>query len=124
MKFDGIDKELQQKVKELLDSAKDKSEAIYQAADMIVTAKYEKLITELTEQNARAAADADYRRSLGLHALSKEETEFYEKFRDIKQAITAQQIDILPTSIIDRTLDDVKKASDILSLVQFAPADV
>lgn len=124
MKFDEIDKELQQKVKELLDGAKDKSEAIYQAADMIVTAKYEKLITELTEQNARAAADADYRRSLGLHALSKEETEFYEKFRDIKQAITAQQIDILPTSIIDRTLDDVKKASDILSLVQFAPADV
>ena len=45
MKFDGIDKELQQKVKELLDGAKDKSEAIYQAADMIVTAKYEKLIT-------------------------------------------------------------------------------
>ena len=124
MKFDGIDKELQQKVKELLDGAKDKSEAIYQAADMIVTAKYEKLITELTEQNARAAADADYRKSLGLHALSKEETEFYEKFKDIKQAITAQQIDILPTSIIDRTLDNVKKASDILSLVQFAPADV
>ena len=124
MKFDGLDKELQQKVKELLDGAKDKSEAIYQAADMIVTAKYEKLITELTEQNARAAADEDYRKSLGLHVLSKEETEFYEKFKDIKQAITAKQIDILPTSIIDRTLDDVKKASDILSLVQFAPADV
>ena len=124
MKFDEIDKELQQKVKELLDGAKDKSEAIYQAADMIVTAKYEKLITELTEQNARAATDEDYRKSLGLHVLSKEETEFYEKFKDIKQAITAKQIDILPTSIIDRTLDDVKKASDILSLVQFAPADV
>ncbi len=124
MKFDGLDKELQQKVKELLDGAKDKSEAIYQAADMIVTAKYEKLITELTEQNARAAADEDYRRSLGLHVLSKEETEFYEKFKDIKQAITAQQIDILPTSIVDRTLDDVKQNSDVLSLVQFAPADV
>ena len=124
MKIDGIDKELQQKVRELLDSAEDKAEAIYQAADMIVTAKYQKLIDELTEQNARAAADEDYRKSLGLHALSKEETEFYEKFKDIKQAITAQQIDILPTSIIDRTLDDVKKNSDVLSLVQFAPADV
>lgn len=124
MKIDGIDKELQQKVRELLDSAEDKAEAIYQAADMIVTAKYQKLIDELTEQNTRAAADEDYRKSLGLHALSKEETEFYEKFKDIKQAITAQQIDILPTSIIDRTLDDVKKNSDVLSLVQFAPADV
>lgn len=124
MKIDGLDKDLQKKVKELLDTAEDKSEAIYQAADMIVTAKYQKLIDELTEQNARAAADEDYRKSLGLHALSKEETEFYEKFQDIKQAITAQQIDILPTSIIDRTLDDVKKNSDILNLVQFAPADV
>ena len=91
---------------------------------MIVTAKYQKLIDELTEQNTRAAADEDYRKSLGLRVLSKEETEFYEKFKDIKQAITAQQIDILPTSIVDRTLDDVKKNSDVLSLVQFAPADV
>ncbi|HJC92436.1 MAG TPA: phage major capsid protein [Candidatus Mediterraneibacter excrementigallinarum] len=124
MKIDGIDKELQQRVRELLDSTEDKAEAIYQAADMIATAKYQKLIDELTEQNARAAADEDYRKSLGLRVLSKEETEFYEKFKDIKQAIAAQQIDILPTSIVDRTLDDVKKNSDVLSLVQFAPADV
>lgn len=124
MKIDGIDKELQQRVRELLDSTEDKAEAIYQATDMIATAKYQKLIDELAEQNARAAADEDYRKSLGLRVLSKEETEFYEKFKDIKQAITAQQIDILPTSIVDRTLDDVKKNSDVLSLVQFAPADV
>ena len=124
MKIDGIDKELQEKVKNLLDTAEDKSEAIYQAADMIVSAKYQKLIAELTEQNARAAADEDYRKSLGLHVLSKEETEFYEKFQDVKQAVTGKQIDILPTSIIDRTLDDVRKNSDVLSLVQFAPAGV
>lgn len=124
MKFDEMDKELQKKVKELLDNAEDKSEAIYQAADMIVTEKYQKLIAELTEQNARAAADEDYRNALGLHVLSKEEKEFYEKFKDIKQAVTANQIDIIPTSVIDRTLDDVKKASDILGLVEFAPADV
>lgn len=124
MKFDEIDKELQLKVKELLDNAEDKGEAIYQAAEMIVAAKNKKLIEELKEQNARAAADEDYRRSLGLHSLSKEEKEFYEKFNDIKQAVTASQIDIIPTSIVDRTLDDVKKASDILELVEFAPADV
>lgn len=124
MFIDGADKELQKKVMELLDTSENKSEAIYQAADMIVSAKYQKLIAELTEQNARAAADEDYRKSLGLHVLSKEEKEFYEKFKDIKQAITAQQIDILPTSIIDRTLDDVKRNSDVLTLVQFAPADV
>lgn len=116
--------ELKQKVKKLLDEAEDKSQAIYDAADMIVTANHQKFVDELVEQNARAAADADYRKALGLRVLSKEEEQFYEKFKDIKQAITADQVDIIPTSIVERTLDDVKKASDILSLVQFAPADI
>lgn len=124
MRIDGLDKELQEKVKTILNEAEDKSAAIYEAAEMIVSAKYEKLISEIAEQNRKAAADESYRRSLGLHALSKEETEFYEKAKDFRQAITGKQIDILPTSIVDRTLDSVKKKSDILSLIQFAPADV
>ena len=124
MIIDG-NKELQQKVKELLDSAEDKSAAIYEAAEMIINAKHDTLIKELVEQNAKAAADESYRKSLGLHTLSKEESEFYEKVKGgVYQAITAKQIDIMPTSIEDRTLEDVKKASDILTLVNFAPADV
>lgn len=124
MKIDTLDKELQQKVVTMLNEAEDKSEAIYQAAVMIAEEQHKHLISELVEENARAAADEDYRKKLGLRVLTKEETSFYEKFKDIKQAITAEQIDILPTSIIDRTLDDIKKSSDILSLVQMAPADV
>lgn len=124
MIIDGNEK-LQQKVKELLDSAEDKSAAIYEAARMIVEEKNDELIKELVEQNARAAADENYRKTLGLHTLSKEENEFYGKIKDgVYQAITAKQIDILPTSIIDRTLEDVKAKSDILTLVNFAPADV
>ena len=91
---------------------------------MIIAAKHSKLIRELQEENARAAADEDYRKSLGLMFFQKKKKEFYENFKDIKQAITAEQIDIMPTSIIDRTLDDVKKASDVLNLIEFAPADV
>ena len=124
MIIDG-NKELQQKVKELLNGAEDKSAAIYEAAEMIINAKHDILIKELVEQNAKAAADESYRKNLGLHALSKEESEFYEKVKGgVYQAITAKQIDIMPTSIVDRTLEDVKKASDILTLVNFAPADV
>lgn len=124
MIIDG-NKELQQKVKELLDGAEDKSAAIYEAAEMIINAKHDGLIKELVEQNARAVADESYRKSLGLHTLSKEENEFYEKVKGgVYQAITAKQIDIMPTSIIERTLEDVKTASDILTLVNFAPADV
>ena len=125
MKIDGLNKELQQKVKELLDSAEDKSAAIYEAAEMIIEARYKDLIEELTEQSAKAAADEDYRAALGLRVLSKEEKEFYELItKDVKQAITANQIDILPTSIVDRTLAEVKKESTTLSLVKMAPAGV
>ena len=93
------------------------------------TEKFEKvygmLIEEILEQNAKASADEAYRESLGLHVLSKEEKEFYEKAKDFRQAITANQIDIIPTSIVDRTLAGIKKKSNILStLVKMAPADV
>ena len=124
MKIDELEKELKEQVLQLLNDAEDKSEAIYQAADMIATAKHKKLIDELTEQNARAAVDGEYRKRLGLRNLSGEEKQFYEKFKDIKQAITAKQVDIIPEEIIDRTLDDIKKKSDILKLVRFAPANV
>lgn len=124
MKIDKIDKELQQKIVKMMNEKENKAEAIYEAIEMIVEARDAGLIEELVEQNARAAADAEYKKALGLRMLSEEETKFYQKFKDIKQAITAEQIDIIPTSIIDRTLDDVKKESDILTLVEFAPADV
>ena len=124
MKIDELEKGLKEQVLQLLNDAEDKSEAIYQAADMIATAKHKKLIDELTEQKARAAVDGEYRKRLGLRNLSGEEKQFYEKFKDIKQAITAKQVDIIPEEIIDRTLDDIKKKSDILKLVRFAPANV
>lgn len=125
MKIDTIDKELRDKVVQMLNDAEDKSEAIYQAADMIISAKNENLIKEITEQSARAAADEDYRKTLNLRMLSDEENDFYQKLKDDpRQAITANQVDIIPTSIVDRTLDNVRRASDILGLVNFAPADV
>lgn len=124
MKIDGIDKELQQKVVKMMNEAEDKGEAIYEAANMIIEAKHKDLINELAEQNARAAHDEEYRKKLGLHSLSENEKKFYENFKDIKQAITASQLDIIPSEIIDRTLDDVRKSSNILKLVRFAPANV
>lgn len=125
MKIDGLDKELKEKVVQMINDAEDKSEAIYQAAEMIIAAKNEKLINDILEQNAKAAADEDYRKSLNLRVLSEEEKGFYQKIKDDPvQAITANQVDIIPTSIVDRTLEDVRSASDILELVSFAPADV
>lgn len=125
MKIEKLNETLQAEIKEMLEKAEDKSAAICEAANMIVEAKYKDIIDDILEQSAKAQADESYRKSLGLHTLSKEETDFYELVtKDIKQAITGKQIDILPTSIVDRTLADIKSKSDLLSLVKMAPAGV
>lgn len=124
MKANGVNEELKERVMQLLNEAEDKSEAIYQAANMIAEAKHKDLIDELVEQNAKAVASEEYKKKLGLRTLSEKEKQFYENFKDVRQAITANQIDIIPEEIVDRTLDDVRSESDILKLVRFAPANV
>lgn len=108
----------------ILQESEDKSQAIVDALNLVAEAKNEDLINELKEQNERAKSDEQYAKSLNLRILNKEEKAFYENFKDIHQAVTADQVDIIPTSIIDRTLDDVKKESGVLKLVNFTPADV
>lgn len=120
MKIDDI----KEKVLQILNEAEDKTEAIYEAASMIAEAQHDDVIQEILEQSRRADYDKAYRESLGLAVLSKEEEKFYELLKEPRQAITTKQIDIIPTSIVDRTLQDVREASDTLSLVRFAPADV
>ncbi len=125
MKFNQTKmKQAQEEALKILQEGEDKSQAVLDAIDKIASVQNEELIAEIKEQARRAESDSAYAKSLGLRVLSKEETEFYEKFKDIKQAITADQIDILPTSIIDVTMENVKKESGILSDVNFAPADV
>lgn len=117
-------KQAQEEALKILQESDDKSQAVLDAIDKIATVQNEELIAEIKEQSARAESDSAYAKSLNLRVLSKEEKDFYEKFKDIKQAITADQIDILPNSIIDITMENVKKKSKILEDVNFAPADV
>ena len=117
-------KQAQEEALKILQESDDKSQAVLDAIDKIASVQNEELIAEIREQAARAESDSAYAKSLNLRVLSKEEKDFYEKFKDIKQAITADQIDILPNSIIDITMENVKKKSKILEDVNFAPADV
>ncbi len=117
-------KQAQEEALKILQESEDKSQAVLDAIEKIASTQYEDLIQEIKEQAARAESDKEYAKSLNLRVLSKEEKDFYEKFRDIKQAITADQIDILPNSIIDITMENIKKESTILEDVNFAPADV
>lgn len=117
-------KQAQEEALKILQEGEDKSQAIVEAVEKIASVQYEDLITEIQEQSVKAESDATYAKSLGLRTLSKEETKFYEALKDVKQAITAEQIDILPNTIIDVTLEDIKKESGILNDVNFTPANV
>ena len=126
MKIENLSQELKEKVKQLLESAPadQKADAIMQSIEMIEEAAHADLINQVVAEAERASHDAEFKKQLGLRNLSQEEKKFYEGFKDIKQSVTANQIDIIPTEIIDRTLDDVRKASPILKLVNMAPANV
>ena len=117
---------LQEKLKEIFESTEDKNQAMSEALMLVAEQTNKELIEQIREEARRAAADEAYARSLNLHTPTEAEEKFYNilKSGNVKQAITANQIDIIPNETIDRTLDSVKKASDVLSLVNFAPANV
>lgn len=126
MRIEDLGQEVKDKVRQLLNDAPadQKAEAIMQSIEMIQEATHADLINQVVAEAERASHDAEFKKQLGLRTLSQEEKKFYEGFKDIKQSLTANQIDIIPKEIIDRTLDDVKTASPILKLVNMAPANV
>ena len=117
---------LQQKIQEIFENTEDKNKAISEALTLIATEQHQELVDQIQEEARRAAVDAEYARSLNLHTPTQAEEKFYNAIRsgNIRQAIEANQIDIIPTETIDRTLDSVKKASDVLSIINYAPANV
>lgn len=107
-----------------LENAENKSEAIYEAIEEFFEAKYSDIIETITAEAQQAESDKEYAKALELRPLSKEEKEFYESFKNIKQAVAGSQPDLIPTSIIDLTLEDIRKNDKLLSHVIFAPANV
>mgnify|MGYP004525709265 CR=1 FL=1 len=111
---------------EILQKADDKASAIVEVMDKIMTAKNESLINELVSQQESLNSNSNLNAKLGLRVLSNEEKQFYEKLKDVKQSITASQIDIIPTSLVDVPLENVKETSTLITsgLIEFAPVGV
>lgn len=125
MRLDDIVKQAKEKALALLNSAEDKPSALLEAMELVVSAKNDELIQKILADADRAASDAQFAKSLNLRILNEEETKFYNILKSgPKQAITIDQVDFIPTTIIDRTLEDVKKESKLLQLINFAPAGV
>lgn len=118
-------KQAQEEALEILQTGEDKAQAIVEAIEKLNEAQYSEIIQEIVEQSDRAKSDKEYAKTLGLRTLSKEEKEFFEALKnDPRQAITGNQVDILPTTFVDVTLEDIKKESGLLKHINFAPANV
>lgn len=125
MKIENQTEKIQKEALELLENAENKSEAIVEVIQMVQEAKYEEVINELKQQEEKARSDEQYAKSLNLRILNAEEKEFYQKIQESsKQTINFEQKDTIPTTIIDRTLEDLQKESKIMSLINFAPSNV
>lgn len=126
MKFNEDNmKKAQEEALKILQEGEDKAEAIVKAMEKINDAQYSELIQEIVEQSNKAESDKEYAKTLGLRTLNKEEKEFFEALKnDPRQAVTGNQVDILPTTFIDVTLEDIKKESKLLNYINFAPANV
>lgn len=124
MIYDKENKDLKQEVKKILEENPDKAEAVLEAIDRMNTANNQALIDKITADAEKAAADQEYKKSLNLRNLSENVKKFYEFLKTPKQAITAEQIDILPTELVDYTLANVKKNSRVAELITYAPGGV
>lgn len=102
-----------------------KTEAILNAMQEYIEASTAGIVEQYAQDAVRASTDVEFAKSLGLRVLNKEEKAFYSKFgSSVKAALTFDQDDVIPTSIIERTLDSVKKESGLLQYVRIIPAGV
>lgn len=113
--------ELQETLIQEINAAEDKGPAIIGAVERMMEALHGDLIQNIVKEahENRSAKDK------GFRPLSETEKTFYTRLQaGARQAVTADQIDIIPTETIDWTLNEVKKASRIMSLITFPPANV
>ena len=67
---------LNEKIQSIFETVEDKNQAITQALELLAADQHEAMISEIQEEARKAAADAEYMRSLGLHTLTKDEESF------------------------------------------------
>lgn len=120
-------KEAKDRALEMLQNAEDKPQAILDAINEVLEVQFSEKIEEMKKIDEDYKANKDLAQRLGLRVLNAEEKKFYQVFSgDIKTAITTKQIDVIPTSIVDITLEYVRENSKLLQagLVNLLPADV
>ena len=121
MRIDNISRELQAQIVKDINEAEDKGLAIAEGMEKIAGAVHADIVEKILKE-----AEADkISEKKGFRPLSENEKKFYSVLKGgAKQAITADQIDIIPVETIDWTLNEIKQDSGITRLITFAPAGV
>ena len=121
MRINALTPELQESYIQKIESAEDKSTAIIGVMEDMMGVVH----ADIVEKILKEAEAGKISEKKGFRPLSENEKKFYSVLKGgAKQAVTADQIDIIPVETVDWTLNEVKQASPILSLVNFAPANV
>lgn len=128
MKIDNkISDEFMENIVNDINNSDDKAKAISEAMEKVAFEANKGLVDQIV---AQAAADNEKRLSekeRGFRPLTQNEKNFYDRIMKgpvAFQSVTADQIDIIPTEIIDRTIADIKAESGIYDLITFAPIGV
>lgn len=121
-----ISQELRNEITEKINNAENKAEAITEAVEVLIAESNQALISQIMQEAERAEYDKEYKKQLGIRTkFSEAETKFYNMLKSgARMSVTANQIDILPSEILDHTLDDVRTEYPIMDLISFAPANV
>lgn len=119
-----ITQDVQKKIIQELNDSENKGEAILLAIQEVVDNKTIKIIEKLKEEEKEFVANKKTAEQLGLKTVfSKEEKEFYEKFKQ-SSGVTFTQPSVIPTSIINVALDEMQTESKLLNIAEILPADV
>ena len=129
MKITNTNTEIREQVTRMINEAEDKNAAVFDAIDMVVANREHEIEQRVLDEARQSASDAEFKKALGLRALSKNESAFYENLKNgpsawARMAVTADQIGIIPSETVDYTLAEIKKDSGITKLISFAPANV
>ena len=129
MKINTIPKDLQEQIIKNINEAEDKGAAIAEGMEQLAAAYNQDLVDAILEEAEATRNSTELQKAAGIRtSFSEDEKKFYSILKmgakNAMQSVSADQIDIIPTNIIDATLVDVKEASRITSLITFAPAGV
>lgn len=116
--------EIKQNAIKSLETAENKSVAIVDVIEKMSNDLFGDIKERILAEYNASKSDADYKNHLGLRSLSKEEKNFYQMIKDVKQSFTGKNDVYIPSTTINIALDNARTSSKLLEYINLAPAGI